>query len=211
LPASGQYIEGCDVYPNMSGAAARTMTRQDDRLIEDAVVSQAPRLRAFVRRQVANLADVEDIVQDAFSELVEAYRLMQPVEHVATWLFRVARNRIIDRFRANSRRTFVQEGHSPVDTEGEPGRVLEEWLAPLEDGPEAAFARSVMVDELLAALEELPAEQRDVFVAHEIEGRSFRSLSAETGVSVNTLLGRKHAAVLHLRKRLEAIYQEYVE
>jgi RNA polymerase sigma factor (sigma-70 family) len=195
----------------MSETALRTMTRQDDRLIEEAVLAHAPRLRAFVRRQVADLADVEDIVQDAFSELVQAYRLMRPIEHAATWLFRVARNRIIDRFRASSRRAIVQEALSPDASGGEPGRVLDVWLVPFEDGPDAAYARAVIVDELLAALEELPAEQRDVFVAHEIDGRSFKELSAETGVSVNTLLGRKHTAVLHLRERLEAIYQEYVE
>jgi RNA polymerase sigma factor (sigma-70 family) len=194
----------------MSGTALPTMSRQDDRQIEEAVLAHAPRLRAFVRRQVADLAEAEDIVQDAFSELVEAYRLMQPVEHAATWLFRVARNRIIDRFRAGARRARVQEAPSPEDPDGESGRVLEEWLAPLEDGPDAAYARSVMVEELLAALEELPAAQREVFVAHEIDGRSFKELSADTGLSVNTLLGRKHAAVLHLRRRLEAIYHEYV-
>jgi RNA polymerase sigma factor (sigma-70 family) len=184
------------------------MSDGDDTLIAAAVNSQTPRLRAFVRRYVADWADVEDIVQETFSELVAAYRLMQPVEHVAGWLLRVARNRIIDRFRARSRESALidpRAGHGEAD----PERVLDEWLAPVADGPDAAYARDVLTDELASALDELPPQQRAVFVAHEIEGRSFRDLAASTGLSINTLLGRKHAAVRHLRRRLEAIYDEF--
>jgi RNA polymerase sigma factor (sigma-70 family) len=183
------------------------MSDGDNRLIA-AVKSETPRLRAFVRRYVADLADVEDIVQEAFAELLAAYRLMQPIEQVAGWLLRVARNRIIDRFRAQSRESKlidVRAGHGEAD----PERVLDEWLAPVADGPDAAYARDVLVDELAAALDELPPQQRAVFVAHEIEGRSFKDLAASTGLGINTLLGRKHAAVRHLRRRLEAIYDEF--
>ncbi len=187
------------------------MAIPDDRRIHDTIVAQAPRLRAFVRRQVADLADVEDIVQDVFAELVATARLVQPVEHVAAWLMRVARNRIIDRFRATSRRLAAAGEVAADDRDEEPTRQLDRWLAPIEDGPDAAYARSVVVEELLAALEELPAEQREVFIAHEIDGRGFRELAADTGIALNTLLGRKHAAVRHLRKRLEAIYREFVE
>ncbi|MBS0393568.1 MAG: RNA polymerase sigma factor [Proteobacteria bacterium] len=195
----------------MDDIAVRPLPSRDDRLLHDTVVAQAPRLRAFVRRQVADLADVEDIVQDVFAELVAATRLVQPVEHVATWLLRVARNRIVDRFRAKSRRAAATEEWPAEEPGEEPARLLDRWLAPIEDGPDAAYARSVVAEELMAALEELPAVQREAFIAHEIDGRSFRELAAETGIAVNTLLGRKHAAVLHLRKRLEAIYHEFVE
>jgi len=184
------------------------MSDGDNTLIAAAVNSATPRLRAFVRRYVADLADVEDIVQETFAELVAAYRFMQPVEHVARWLLRVARNRIIDRFRAQSRESKlidVRGGHGEAD----PERVLDEWLAPVADGPDAVYARDALADELAAALDELPPQQRAVFVAHEIEGRSFKDLAAATGLSINTLLGRKHAAVRYLRRRLEAIYDEF--
>jgi RNA polymerase sigma factor (sigma-70 family) len=172
---------------------------------------QGPRLRAFVRRQVADLSEVEDIVQDTFLELVSAYRLVEPIEHLAAWLMRVARNRIIDRFRARSRQTSLSDSSGPdvVGSSSEPSHVLDEWLAPADAGPESAYVREVLADELVAALDELPAPQRDVFVAHELEGRTFKELAAETGVGLNTLLGRKHAAVRHLRRRLEDIRSEF--
>ena len=176
-----------------------------------AVSEQGPRLRAFVRRQVDDLADAEDIVQDVFSELVAAFRLMEPVEHVAAWLLRVARNRIIDRYRRRAREATTVDGRlsaGAADT-ADRDRVVAEWLAPIGDGPEAAYARSVLADELAAALAELPAEQRDVFVAHELDGRSFKELAAATGVSLNTLLGRKHVAVQHLRRRLQDIRSSF--
>jgi RNA polymerase sigma factor (sigma-70 family) len=187
-------------------AVLSPMDDSDNVRIAAAVASETPRLRAFLRRQVADLAEVDDILQETFSELVAAYRLMQPVEHVAAWLARVARNRVIDRFRARARRAaIVDDG---ADAEATAERVLGEWLV-TADSPEAEYARAVLADELGAALEELPPEQREVFVAHEIDGRSFRELAAATGVGINTLLSRKHAAVRQLRRRLAAIYEEF--
>ena len=154
------------------------------------------RLRSFVRRRVADEGDAEDILQDVFYELVEAYRLMKPVEQAGAWLFRVARNRIIDFFR-KKRPVLLDDDLS-----------IEEMLPSADAGPEAAFARNVLWEELEAALEELPEEQRDVFIAHEIDGRSFKEIAAETGVPVNTLLSRKRYAVLHLRECLKEINEE---
>src|SRR5712671_4253137 len=181
------------------------MAEQDDR-ISEAIDRDKTRLRNFIRRRVADPSDAEDILQEVFYELVETYRLMKPVEQVGAWLFRVARNRITDLFRKKKPDASTSDpmGFSP---DGE-SLLLEDLLPSPEAGPEAAYARSVLLEELDAALEELPEEQRDVFVAHEIEGRSFKDLAAETGLSVNTLLSRKHYAVLHLRKRLRAIYDE---
>ena len=175
----------------------------DNERIAAAVAAQAPRLRALVRRQVTDLAEVEDILQDTFAQLVAAYRLMEPIQHVAAWLQRVARNRIIDRFR--------RRAHEPSlidDVAADASGVLETWLAPAASGPEASYVREVLAEELMAALAELPAEQRAVFIAHELEGRSFKALATETGVGLNTLLGRKHAAVRYLRQRLEDIHSE---
>lgn len=191
--------------------AVPRMTAEDNSRIAAAVATQGPRLRAFVRRQVADLSDVEDIVQDTFLELVSAYRLVEPIEHLAAWLMRVARNRIIDRFRARSRQASLRDssGTDVVGSSSEPSRVLDEWLAPANSEPESAYVREVLADELVAALDELPAQQREVFVAHELDGRTFKELAAETGVGLNTLLGRKHAAVRHLRRRLEDIRLEF--
>jgi RNA polymerase sigma factor (sigma-70 family) len=159
---------------------------------------------------VPDRREVEDVLQDVFFELVEAYRLMKPIEEVGAWLFRVARNRIIDRFR--KKRPESSTMTTPIrDTEEGDIGSLEDLLPSPDAGPEAAYARGVLLDELDAALEELPGEQRFVFVAHELEGRSFRELASETGVSVNTLLSRKHYAVLHLRRRLQNIYDEFKE
>ncbi len=178
---------------------------QNERLTET-IGREQGRLWNFIRRRVADEADAEDILQDVFYEFIEAYRLMKPIEQAGAWLFRVARNRIIDRFRKKKPETF--SGVQAADHEtGEP-LSLEELLPSPEAGPEAAYARSVLLDELDAALEELPEEQREVFMAHEIDGISFKELSAKTGVSVNTLLSRKHHAVLHLRQRLHTIYEE---
>jgi len=154
---------------------------------------------------VADPWAAEDILQDVFYELVAAYRLMQPVEQVGAWLFRVARNRITDFFR--------KKKPEPLDDAGRDGEAfaLEDLLPSPEAGPEAVYARSVLLEELDAALDELPEEQREVFIAHELEGRSFKDLAAETGLSVNTLLSRKHYAVLHLRERLQDIYDEFTK
>jgi RNA polymerase sigma factor (sigma-70 family) len=183
------------------------MKAEQDQRISEAVERERGRLRNFIRRRVRDEADAEDILQDAFYELVETYRMMKPVEQVGAWLFRVARNRIIDLFR--KRKPEILESEiAGMAAEGET-LTLEDLLPSPDAGPEAAYARSVLLDELDAAIDELPDEQREVFVAHELEGRSFQELSSESGVSVNTLLSRKHYAVLHLRERLGEIYDEF--
>lgn len=181
------------------------MTTEQDPHIVAALKADGVRLKNFIRRRVADEADAEDILQEVFFEFVEAYRLMKPIEQVGAWLFRVARNRIIDRFRRRSRESLREE---PVNEDGE--RVALEDLLPSPDaGPEAEYARSVLLAALDDAIDELPEEQREVFIAHEIEGRSFKELAEETGLSVNTLLSRKHYAVLRLRERLKNVYEEF--
>ena len=180
------------------------MTEQD-RQISEIVAEQRGRLRNFIRRRVPDPSDAEDIVQEVFYELVEANRLLMPIEHVTGWLFRVARNRITDLFRKKKPVAF-----SDAAVEGEAGELLriEDLLPSPDAGPEALYFRNVLLDELEYALSELPREQREVFVAHELEGRSFKELSAESGVNVNTLLARKRYGVLHLRERLQSIYDD---
>ena len=185
------------------------VTAEGDRRLSEAIERERPRLRNFIRKRVADAADAEDILQDIFYELVEAYRLMKPVEQVGAWLFRAARNRITDLFRRRKREAAKTEP-SAIKENGEL-TILEDLLPSPDAGPEAAYARSVLLEELDAALEELPKEQREVFIAHELEGRSFKELAAETGLGVNTLLSRKHYAVLHLRKRLQDIYNEFTK
>jgi RNA polymerase sigma factor (sigma-70 family) len=183
------------------------MAEQDARLTET-IGREQGRLRNFIRRRVNDEADAEDILQDVFYELIEAYRLMKPIEQAGAWLFRVARNRIIDGFRKKKPEPFSAE-KDPHAEEGD-SLSLEELLPSPDAGPEASYARSILLEELDAALDELPEEQREVFLAHEFEGTSFKELSAETGISVNTLLSRKHHAVLYLRRRLQSIYEEYL-
>ena len=182
------------------------MTQQDQR-ISDSVKRNYASLRAFIRKRVADQSDAEDILQEVFYELVEAYRMMQPIEQVTAWLFRVARNRIIDLFR---RRAREGRAGTKVNDEGEE-LSLEELLPSSDAGPDAAYARTVLLDALDEALDELPEEQRDVFVAHELMGYSFKEIAEQTGISVNTLLSRKHYAVLHLRERLESFYDELMK
>jgi RNA polymerase sigma factor (sigma-70 family) len=184
-----------------------SMTEQD-RQISEVVVEQRSRLRNFIRRRVPDPSDAEDIVQEVFYELVEANRLLMPIDHVTGWLFRVARNRITDLFRKKKPETF--SGAALEDEDGELLRI-EELLPSADAGPEALYFRNVLLDELEFALGELPREQREVFVAHELEGRSFKELSVESGVSVNTLLSRKRYAVLHLRERLQSIHDEFMK
>jgi RNA polymerase sigma factor (sigma-70 family) len=184
------------------------MAEQDQR-ISEAIDRERGRLRNFIRRRVPDREDAEDILQDVFYELVEAYRLMKPVEQATAWLFRVARNRIIDAFRRKKREALRSE--PPVVTEDGETLQLEDRLPSTDAGPDAAYARSVLLDELDAALDELPEEQREVFVAHELMGYSFKEIAAETGVSVNTLLSRKHYAVLYLRERLQSIHDEFTK
>lgn len=181
---------------------------EQDQQISKAIELEQSRLRNFIRKRVPDPSDAEDILQEVFYELVEAYRLMKPVEKVTAWLFQIARNRITDLFRSRKWETT----NEPVVGTDEGEELHWEDLLPSPDaGPEAAYARNVLLDELEDALEALPEEQRKVFLAHEIEGRSFKELAAETGLSVNTLLSRKHYAVIQLRERLRAIYDEFTE
>lgn len=186
------------------------MTEQrfdQDRQISEIVAEQRSRLRNFIRRRVPDPADVEDILQEVFYELVEANRLLMPIDHVTGWLFRVARNRITDFFRKMKPETFSD---TAVADENDELLQFEDLLPSPDAGPEALYVRRVLLDELELALDELPDEQREVFVAHELEGRSFKGLSAESGVNINTLLSRKRYAVLHVRERLQNIYDEFM-
>jgi len=178
---------------------------QDQRISEAVELAQA-RLRNFIRKRVADESDAEDILQDVFYELVEAYRMMKPVQQVSAWLFRVARNRITDLFRRRRPEALRNDRAAPA----EDGEVLplEDLLPSPDAGPDAVYARNVLSEELDAALDELPEEQREIFIAHELDGYTFKELAAATGLSVNTLLSRKHYAVIHLRERLQAIYDE---
>jgi RNA polymerase sigma factor (sigma-70 family) len=177
---------------------------EQDQLISQAMERDQPRLRSFIRKHVADTSEAEDILQDVFYELIEAYRLMKPVEHVTAWLFRVARNRMIDLFRRKKPSSL----NNPISAE-EDGDTLEDLLPSADAGPEAGYARNLLLDALEEALEDLPEAQRQVFIAHEVMGQSFKEISAETGLSVNTLLSRKHYAVLYLRQRLQSIYQNF--
>ena len=181
--------------------------RREERL-SDAVSRNRARLRNFIRKRVADQADAEDILQDVLYELVENYELIGSLDGVTAWLFRVARNRIIDLFRRKQREGRRTEPVAPAGDEPS-AFAVENLLPSADDGPEAAYARSVLLDELEAALEELPDEQRDVFIAHELMGYSFKEIAAETGASVSALLSRKHYAVLHLRDRLRSIYDDF--
>jgi len=173
---------------------------------------QRGRLRGFIRKRVPDPADAEDILQEVFYELVEAARLVRPVEQVGAWLFRVARNRITDLFRKKQSEKIEPLAAVPItEPEDLAGTSFADLLPAADAGPEAAYARRLLLEELAAALDELPEEQRSVFIAHELEGRSFKELAAQTGVSVNTLLSRKRYAVLHLRRRLQSIYDEFVD
>jgi RNA polymerase sigma factor (sigma-70 family) len=183
-------------------------TAEQDQWIAQAVERDGFRLRNYIRKHVVNLEATEDILQEVFCELIEAYRLVKPIEQVSAWLFRVARNRIIDRFRGRKVESLSQPKYGEDDDEAV---SLEDLLPSPDSGPEAAYARGVLLEEIDEALEEMPPEQRSVFIAHEWEGYSFKELSAETGVSVNTLLSRKRYAVLHLRRRLRSIHEEFVK
>lgn len=182
------------------------MALEQDQRISEVVKREGSRLRNFIRRRVSDPRDAEDVLQDVFYKLVEANRLLMPIDHVTGWLFRVARNRITDLFRKKQPEAF-----SDTAIEDEEGDALQiEDLLPSPDaGPEALYLRQVLLDELELVLDELPEGQREAFIAHELDGRSFKEISAETGVSVNTLLSRKRYAVLHLRRRLQSIYDEF--
>jgi len=190
----------------MDGPVSVTSMIEQDRRISEIVAAERSRLRNFIRRRVPDPSDAEDIVQEVFYELIEANRLLMPIGHVTGWLFRVARNRITDLFRKKKPESFSRQ--AVEDEDGELLRI-EDLLPSPDAGPEALYFRNVLLDELEFALSELPGEQREVFVAHELEGRSFKELSAASGVSVNTLLSRKRYAVLHLRERLQSIHDEF--
>jgi len=182
------------------------MTIEQDRRISTVVKAEGARLRNFIRKRVGDEADAEDILQEVFYEFVQTYRLMKPIEQAGAWLFRVARNRIIDRFR--------KRGHDPLQVgqvlneEGE-RLALDDFLPSADAGPEAVYARTLLIDALEDAIDELPEEQRAVFIAHEIEGSSFKEMADETGININTLLARKRYAVRYLRGRLQNIYTEF--
>lgn len=193
----------------MSQIPSNWTIAEQDHLLSQAMERERPRLRSFIRKYVTDTSEVEDILQDVFYELLEAYRFMKPIEHVTAWLFRVTRNRMTDIFRRKkpsslNSTVFTGEGEDTDDT-------LEDLLPSGDAGPEAAYARSLLLDALDEALEDLPENQREVFIAHELMGQSFKDISAETGLSVNTLLSRKHYAVLHLRQRLQSIYENYAK
>jgi len=188
-------------------AGLEAMALDQDQRITEVVTREQSRLSRFIRRRVPDPRDAEDILQDVFAELVEANRLLMPIEHITGWLFRVARNRITDLFR---KKTPEQLNGDVVESDGE--RLLIEDLLPSpREGPDAAYARRALLDELELAIEELPKDQRDVFVAHELDGKSFKEMAAETGVGVNTLLSRKRYAVLRLRERLRDVFDELID
>ena len=181
------------------------MASQQDQRVAEVVRQEKGRLWNFIRRRVPDSGDAEDILQDVFYELVEAYRLMQPIEQVGAWLFRVARNRITDRFRKKKPELFGEQ----AAPSGDESLQFEDLLPSPDAGPEAAYVHSVMLEEMEEALAELPDEQRAVFLATEFEGNSFRELAEASGVSINTLLSRKRYAVQHLRRRLQKVYEEF--
>jgi len=193
----------------MDAASLERMAIEPDQRISEVVNREQSRLRNFIRRRVPDPRDAEDILQDVFYELVEANRLLMPIEHLTGWLFRVARNRITDLFRKKRPESF-SETAAAGDDDDEP-LPFEDLLPSPDAGPEALYARRVLLEELELAVAELPPDQREVFVGHELEGRSFKQMAAETGVSVNTLLSRKRYAVLHLRERLQTIYDEFTK
>lgn len=182
----------------------QTLMADQNRRITETFTRERRRLGSFIRQRVPDPGEAEDILQDVFFEFVEAYRLPEPIEQVGAWLFRVARNRIIDRFRKRREEPLPQAREGDEADE----HWLEQALPAIDGGPEAAYLRAMLLEAMSAALEELPASQRDVFIAHEVDGRSFKEMAADSGVSINTLLGQKRSAVLHLRARLQTFYDE---
>jgi RNA polymerase sigma factor (sigma-70 family) len=191
-------------------ASLDRMTLEQDQRISDVVTREQSRLRNFIRRRVPDPGDAEDILQEVFYELIEANRLLMPIQHVTGWLFQVARNRITDLFRKKKPESFSDAAVAHRKDDDELLR-LDDLLPSPDAGPEALYARRVLLDELDSAVEELPDEQREVFIAHELEGRTFKEMSAATGVSINTLLSRKRYAVRHLRERLQSVYDEFTK
>jgi RNA polymerase sigma factor (sigma-70 family) len=193
-------------------AAGPALPIDQDRRISEVVSREQSRLRNFIRRRVPDPRDAEDILQEVFSELVEANRRLMPIDHITGWLFRVARNRITDLFRKKQPERFMAAIVGADDellARQERALLFEDVLPSPDAGPDALLTRRALIDAIAVAVDELPNEQRDVFVAHEIDGESFKDLAARTGVNVNTLLSRKRYAVLYLRRRLQAIYDDF--
>src|SRR5437899_275500 len=188
-------------------ACLKPMARDQDRRISEIFTREQFRLLSFIRRRVPDPRDAEDILQDVFYELLEANRLLMPIDHVTGWLFRVARNRITDLFRRKKPENFSDA--AVVAIEDEEPLTLEDLLRSPDAGPEALYARGALFEELAVAVGELPADKREVFVGHELQGPSVKEMSAASGVSVNTLLSRKRYAVQHLRRRLQRAYDEF--
>jgi len=178
---------------------------EQNRSLTETVARESGRLGSFIRQRVPDPGEAEDILQDVFFELVEAWRLPEPIEQVGAWLFRVARNRIIDRFRKRREEPLPSAGAEDSD---EATPWLENAMPASDGGPEAAHLRRRWLDAIAAALDELPPGPRDTFIAHELDGRSFKDMAAESGMPLNTLLGWKRQAVLHLRDRLRPLYDE---
>ena len=184
--------------------APATSLAEQDRAIAAVFGREARRLRGFIRRRVADTFEADDIVQEVFFELIAATRVAAPIEHIGAWLFRVATNRITDRFRKKA--TIPLDEAAATDSYAGDAPALDELVPSPDAGPEARYANRLLMAKFEAALAELPAPQREVFIAHELEGRSFKSLAEESGTGINTLLARKHYAVLHLRRRLRTLY-----
>jgi RNA polymerase sigma factor (sigma-70 family) len=186
-------------------------TSEQDRAISAAVRREGGRLRNFIRRRVLDIAEADDVFQDVLCELVAAYRSMLPIEQVGAWLMRVARHRIIDRFRKKKTESLARHGAPAQADDEDPGALLEDVFPSMEPGPESEAVREMLLEQIEAALDELPREQREVFLAHELEGTSFKELAERSGVGVNTLLSRKRYAVLALREHLRSLYDEWLE
>ena len=193
----------------MQSSQASVPATDSDSDLAATVARERSGLGNFIRRRIRNPEEAEDLLQDVLQELVEAYRLPEPIEQVGAWLFRVARNRLIDRFRKNKRRMLTDRADAADELN--PENRLELPLPGIDQGPEALYARSIVLETLQRALDELPTAQRDVFVAHELEGRSFKTIAEQSGVAVNTLLARKRGAILHLRRRLKGVYEDLDE
>jgi RNA polymerase sigma factor (sigma-70 family) len=202
--AHQQYLRPSSVIIPMQPPEPAAPATDRDSDLAATVVRERSRLGNFIRRRVRDPMEAEDLLQDVLEELVEAFRLPEPLEQVSAWLFRVARNRIIDRFRRNKRRMQPQGAADKSDRENR----LEFELPALEQGPEALYARSIVLEALQRALDELPPDQRDVFVEHELEGSSFKHMAEKSGIPLNTLLARKRSAILHLRSRLQTVYDD---
>ncbi|WP_321815489.1 MULTISPECIES: RNA polymerase sigma factor [unclassified Paraburkholderia] len=186
---------------------SQPMTDRDSD-ITATVVRERTRLVNFIRRRIRDPDDAEDILQDVFHEFVQAYRLPAPIEQASAWLFRAARNRIVDRFRKKKEQPLAELAQAESEDEAGSEYRLDLALPAQDAGPEALYARTLVLKALQDALDELPPNQREIFIAHELEGRSFKEMAEQSGVTLNTLLARKRYAVLHLRTRLQAIYEE---